>query len=277
MIEAAAIANRLRDAFARRACVDPPTSQDPRFDLATAYAVEAEHVRVRAAEGHRAVGVKVAFANRAAWPALKLGTVAWAHMYDDTVHYARDGRASLPTKAFISPRIEPEMIFRMARGVDRVPATDGASLDARAILEYVEALAVGFEIVHTVYGAAKYQPADFVAAYGHHAALVVGDWHPVEASEIDALADALPRFTVRLSKDGALVAQGSGTNVLQSPALCLAELHSAMTKRAGTEPLKQGDLVSSGSLTDAQPIAAGQVWRVEVDGIDLNPLSLTLG
>jgi 2-oxo-3-hexenedioate decarboxylase len=275
-VDPTALARTIADAFARRATIPPP-SQDPAFDLSTAYATESSLVAMRRAGGRRTVGVKVGFANKAAWRALALDTLAWAHMYDDTVHYAANGQASLPIASFISPKIEPEIVFRMRRPVDRARAADGARLDAPAILEYVDALAVGFEIIHTIYGDAKYQPIDFVAAYGHHAALVVGDLQPVDASAIPGLVDALPRFTLRLLKDGALVAEGSGKNSLGSPSLCLAELDAAMAERRGTEALKQGDLISSGSLTEAQPIAAGQTWRVEVDGIALKPLTLTLG
>src|SRR5262249_27071231 len=218
----------IADAFARRVVIPLPSSQDSAFDLSTAYATESALVAMRRAGGARTAGVKVAFANEAVWCALKLETLIWARMYDDTVHYATNGRASLSIATFISPRIEPELVFRMARPVDRARVADGAPLDAGAILEHVDALAVGFEIIHTVYGTAKYQPTDFVAAYGHHAALLVGDPHSIGPSEIPGLIDALPRFTLRLLKDGALVAEGSGKNSLRSPALCLAELDRAM-------------------------------------------------
>ncbi len=64
-----------------------PPSERPGFDLNTAYEVEARLKQFREGRGHRAVGRKVGYANKAMWRVLKLETLVWAHMYDDTVHY----------------------------------------------------------------------------------------------------------------------------------------------------------------------------------------------
>ena len=74
-------------------------------------------------------------------------------------------------------------------------------------------------------------------------------------------------------KNDVLVAEGSGRNVLRSPALCLGELASAM-RRTGGEELRAGDLVSSGTLTESQPLGAGERWRAEVEGIGLEAVEL---
>ena len=74
MTDPAAVAAQLRDAYARQTLVPQPTATDPAFDLAAGYAVERELVRMREADGHRVVGLKVGFANKAVWRALKLDT-----------------------------------------------------------------------------------------------------------------------------------------------------------------------------------------------------------
>ena len=83
------VAQELVDAYASGDMLDAPLSSRQGFDLATAYAVEAELARRRRASGHNVVGRKIAFANEAVWQKLKLQTVAWGSMYDDTVHHAR--------------------------------------------------------------------------------------------------------------------------------------------------------------------------------------------
>ena len=45
--------------------------------------------------GRKTVGVKVGYANKAMWRVLKLDTLVWAHMYDDTVRYANANVATL--------------------------------------------------------------------------------------------------------------------------------------------------------------------------------------
>ena len=42
------------------------------------------------------------------------------------------------------------------------------------------------------------------------------------------------------------------------------------------EPLSAGELVSSGTLTESQPIAVGETWSAVVDGIGLPTLSLSI-
>ena len=50
--------------------------------------------RRRVAAGHRVVGVKVGYANKAVWRVLKLETLVWASMYDDTVRFAERRRGA---------------------------------------------------------------------------------------------------------------------------------------------------------------------------------------
>jgi 2-keto-4-pentenoate hydratase len=225
---------------------------------------------MRRSEGHKTVGVKVGYANKAMWRVLKLDTLVWAHMYDHTVRYADANVATLSLAHTISPKIEPEIVFKLK-------ASPSAGItQAAAALEAVEWLALGFEIIDCPYADWKYQPADFVAAYGLHAALIVGEPRLVAAASISELVEQLANFKVRLSKDGQLVEEGSGRNSLRSPALCLAELASAMAKQDGAEPLAAGDLVSSGTLTESTPIQPGATWTASAVGIDLSTLTLTL-
>jgi 2-oxo-3-hexenedioate decarboxylase len=273
MLNPDTLARTIADAYARRTHIKTPSSEHASFDLATAYATEAALVRMRREHGRRTVGVKVGFANKAVWRVMKLDTLVWSRMYDDTVHHAADGAATLAVAKMFAPKIEPEIVFKVRGGFE---SAIGAAADPVRVLEHVESIAIGFEIIDCPFEDWKFQPADFVAAYGLHAALVVGDPIRIDAASIPDLAARLSTFTVRLSRDGNLVAEGSGRNSLRSPALCLAELGSAIARRADAEPLAPGDLVSTGTLTDSQPIAAGEVWGVEVDGLPLRPLSLTL-
>jgi len=269
VIDIHALGLELTAAYAERRTLSTPPSRDG-LDLPTAYAVERELVRMRRAKDHATVGVKVGYANKAMWRVLKLETLVWAHMYDDTVRYADQNTATLSLAHTISPRIEPEIVFKL-----KSPLGAGIA-EAVAALEAVEWLALGFEIIDCPYADWKYQPADFVAAYGLHAALIVGEPRPVTAASISALVAQLAIFKVRLSKDGHLVEEGSGRNSLRSPALCLAELASAMAKQHDAEPLGAGDLVSSGTLTESTPIQPGATWTASVEGIDLPALALTL-
>ena len=265
-----ALARELAAAYAAGTPIaTPPSARDASFDLDAAYAVEAEIVRLRRAAGRATAGVKVGFANKAMWRILKLDTLVWAHMYDDTVHRSSGGAATLSLAGRVSPRIEPEIVLRL-----KAPVAPGAA-DAAAILEAVEWLAIGFEINDCLFPDWGFQPVDFVAALGFHTALVVGEPVPVTPDAVGPLAAALSSFTLQLSKNGALVEEGSGRNSLKSPALCLGELTAAMARR-GAAPLAAGDLVSTGTLTAPHPASAGAVWDARVSGLSVPSLSLEM-
>jgi 2-oxo-3-hexenedioate decarboxylase len=266
-LDPATLSTELLEAYRTRQVVAPPTSRAGGLDLATAYAVEAATVRARAAAGHRVVGLKVGFANKAAWRILKLETLVWAHMYDDTVRHADRDVADLPVGSFVSPKIEPEIVFRMKTS----PPMGG---DALTTLHAVEWIALGFEIIDCVFPEWAFQPADFVAAGGLHARLVVGPPLAVGDENRSALAEALASFSVRLDRNGEPVATGSGRNALRSPALCLAELATTMSRSGTRGLLAAGELVSSGTLTESQPIASGEAWSAHVEGLPLPPLSV---
>ena len=256
------LAHELMAAYANRQELAPPSARDAGFALDDAYAVEAALARVRRASGRRTVGRKVGFANKAMWRVLKLDTLVWAHMYDDTVQQAGSGAASLALDRMHSPKIEPEIVFKLKGQV-------AAGADAADTLRRVEWIALGYEIIDCVYPDWKFTPADFVASFGLHAGLIVGAPLVVTEDQIPALVEQLATFKVVLLKDGRQVDEGTGKHSLRSPALCLGELAGAISRRAGMEPLAAGELVSSGTLTTAQPIGPGETWTAAVEGLDV--------
>jgi 2-keto-4-pentenoate hydratase len=266
-----ALAQELIDAHSQGTVIPaPPSTRDATFDLAAGYAVEAELVRLRSAGGHAVVGRKVGFANKALWRALKLDTLVWAHMYDDTVRYAENGVARLNVERMRSPKIEPEIVFRLKQPL-------GAGVrDPAEVLDAVEWFALGFEVIDCLFPDWKFSPADFVAAFGFHAALVVGEPRLVDRGSLPQLAEQMPTFTVKLRIGDQVVEHGSGKNALRSPALCLGELAHAISQRPAETPLDAGDLVSTGTLTESRPIAPGETWTAIVDGLALPALTLHL-
>jgi 2-oxo-3-hexenedioate decarboxylase len=263
------IAQELKSAYESGGMVEAPPSTKPGFDLNAAYEVESQLKKFRESEGHRSVGRKVGYANKAMWRVLKLDTLVWGHMYDDTVHFADANSATLSVARPRSLKIEPEIVFGVKQAV-------GEGLDATGALASAEWLALGFEIIDCPYPDWKFQPSDFVASYGLHAALVIGEKRTVQADQIPTLIDELARFKVRMKKKGEFIEEGAGKNSLKSPALCLAELGAAIAKRFLSEPLSAGEIVSSGTLTAGHLTTSGDEWTAEVEGISLPSLTLRL-
>jgi 2-oxo-3-hexenedioate decarboxylase len=263
------LANELFSAYRSGETVSILPSARPGFDLDSAYAVESALKEFREVEGHKSVGRKVGYANKAMWRVLKLETLVWAHMYDDTVHYSDDNSTTLTIEHPRSLKIEPEIVFGLKQPLQ--PQADGT-----AALAATDWMAIGFEIIDCPFPDWKFQPSDFVASFGLHAALVVGEKIRVHTESIPKLVDDLARFKVRMSKNGEFVEEGSGKNSLKNPALCLAEVGTAIERRFPSEPLSAGEIVSSGTLTAGHLIGPGDLWTVKVDGLALPSLCLRL-
>jgi 2-keto-4-pentenoate hydratase len=268
-IDPHAVAQELIDAYEAGDLLPQPLSSREGFDLPTAYAVEAELSRRRRAAGHTVVGRKIAFGNHAVLEKLKLQTVAWASMYDDTVQPAKELEVT-PLPFAYAPKVEPEIVFKL-----KSPVT-GDVTDPAAVLNSVEWLSLGYEIVDCPFPEWKFQAQDLVAAFGFHAGLVLGAKTLVTSSNIRSLATQLAEFKLKLFKNDTFIEEGGGKNVLSNPALCLGELAAAIGRSPWAEPLRAGELITTGSLTTPMLIAPGETWRAEADGLDVAPLVMKL-
>ena len=130
----AAIADRLVAAYDSVTTLPSIAATEPGFDVPAAYAVLAEIERRRIGAGWRPVGRKIGFTNRTIWERYGVYQPMAARVWSHTVHFARDGCAALSLAPFVQPRIEPEVVFRLAAPP---PDTD----DALAILGRERSLA----------------------------------------------------------------------------------------------------------------------------------------
>jgi 2-oxo-3-hexenedioate decarboxylase len=164
------------------------------------------------------------------------------------------------------PRIEPEIMF----GLKAAPST-GMTDDA--LLDCIDWIALGYEIVQSIYPGWKFTAADAVAANGVHGRFLVGNRHLVAPHKPDWLRE-LATFEVTLSCDGAVSQQGGGALVLGSPLNALRHLVDLLAKDPHDPPLRPGEIISTGTLTLAMPVAAGQTWTTKASGIPLENVSV---
>ena len=263
----AAIADRLIAALDAGTTLAPISQGEPGFDVDAAYEVLREIERRRVASGWMRVGRKIGFTNRTIWPRYGVYRPMWASMWAHTVTAASAGRARLALGRFVQPRIEPEVVFRLKAPL---PLTD----DPHAMLDAVEWVAAGFEIVQSLYPDWKFNAAECTAACGLHGALVVGEPLPVTAANRDALAAALSTFALTLSRDGAVVDRGVGANVLDSPARALIHLARLLADQPASPPVGAGEIVTTGTVTDAWPVAPGRTWTADYGALGLRPIEL---
>lgn len=260
-----AIAREMKQAQDGVAQIAPFTARHPGFDAASAYDVAGRVGERRRAAGFVPVGRKIGFTNSNLWPVYGVNQPIWGTMYDRTVVRLDGAKGRLSLSAFAEPKIEPEIVFGL-----RTAPPPGA--DEAALLRSIEWVAHGFEIVQSHFPAWKFQAADTVADNGLHGALLLGRPRDVSGLGADPV-ESLRSFSVELSCNGAPKETGSGSNVLGSPLAALAHLVSVLADQPG-RALRAGEIVTTGTLTAAYPVSAGERWSTELRGIALQGLEV---
>ena len=233
---------------------------------AEGYRAAARLHALRLARGWKPLGRKIGFTNRTLWPRYGVYQPMWGTVYDRSVIFARGDRATLALAGLAQPRIEPEICF----GLKAAPPV---THDPDALLGAIEWVAHSIEIVQCHHPDWKLKIADCTADNGLHGRLVVGT--PIPVRELPGLAAKLPALKVELRKGNAVVDRGVGANVLDSPLEALAFLAEIVSQQADAPPLAAGEIVSTGTLTDAHPVAPGETWSTAFEGLPLNGLEVS--
>jgi 2-oxo-3-hexenedioate decarboxylase len=167
----------------------------------------------------------------------------------------------------VDPRIEAEIVFRIARPPE-------PPMDAAAILDCIDGIAPGFEIVNSIYPGWKFKIGDTVAAFGLHARLYHAPFALVtDAAERSEWLPALEAFEMELAEGGAPVDRGRAANVLDGPLHALGHFVREYDRVFGAR-LNAGDVVTTGTVTRAFPVKAGQTWTLRVHGMLMPELSI---
>ena len=220
------------------------------------------------ARGERITGRKIGFTNRQMWKIFGVESPIWGYTTSRTTReLAKVQVVSL--RDFCEPRIEPEIMFGL-----RAAPTPAMSEDA--LLDCIEWVALGYEIVQSIFPAWKFAAADTVAANGVHGALLTGARHPIAPRRSEWLRE-LSLFEVELHCYGKLVQRGGGALVLDSPLKALRHLVELLARDPLNPQLEAGEIVSTGTLTIAMPVNPGEQWTTKVSGMPLEEIGIRFG
>jgi 2-oxo-3-hexenedioate decarboxylase len=248
--------------------IEPFTAQLSTFDVSAAYAVAQLIHEARLGEGATPVGRKIGFTNPHMWSLYGVREPIWGYMYDRTVVPLSANHETCSLGRFAEPKIEPEIVFHFRAA----PPVDG---DLPAILECIDWVAHAFEIVQSHFPGWKFQAADTVADGALHGTLLVGEPQAVARLGTELVA-ALESFSLTLSCNGAVREVGRGSNVLGSPLAAIAHLSAVLAKQSQYQPLQANEMITTGTLTRALSVHAGETWRTELEGIKLSGLAVEL-
>jgi 2-keto-4-pentenoate hydratase len=237
-------------------------------DFGVAQTIGKEVLDMRRARGERPVGYKIGFTNRGIWPLYGVSQPIWAPVFDTTVTHLPGQHAQIGLSRFVAPRLEPEIVI----GLHSTPKDDSIE----AIQESIDWVAHGFELVQSHFPDWKFTAAQAQACQGLHGALLVGPKTYIKPGSV-GLAQTLSAARVALClantapavQDAAgapasfageqLIEEGVGANVLDGPIQALSFLVRGLANEG--RALQPGDLVTTGTLTDAKAMKFGQSWR----------------
>jgi 2-oxo-3-hexenedioate decarboxylase len=246
--------------------VAPFSSRLPRFDLDDAYRVTAAVRQMRETRGEIPLGRKIGFTNRTIWDEYQIGAPMWGYIYNRTVRDLADLGTTVSLAGLAEPRIEPEIIFGLAMAPE-------PGMDERALLGCIDWVAHGFELVQSIFPQWEFTLPDTVAAYGLHGMLLVGPRHTLVEHGGDWLGN-LSTFGIDLTRDGTVIDQGRAANVLGGPLSALRHLVEVLASDPVNPPLAAGEIVTTGTLTRAFPVAPGETWTTELSGIALDGIAI---
>lgn len=260
-----ALARELLAAYDQATLVPLPSAAAGGIDTATAYAVGERLRQLRRARGERPVGWKIGFTNRGIWQRYGVYEPMWAPVWDSTTVLLEGSEATLSLAGLSQPRLEPEVVFGLAR-----PPRAGMTLEQlRGCIEWV---AHGFEVVHTHFEGWRFTAPDTAADFALHGRLRVGPRVPVR--QWSTLAADLAALRVELLCDGEVKDRGQGSVVLDGPLHALEAMVRAMATTTPHWSIGAGEVVTTGTITDAWPLAAGRVWSTRLSDPRLAGLTL---
>lgn len=241
------------------------SARHPALDAELGYRAMRRLHQHRLAIGWKPVGRKIGFTNRGIWPRYGVHQPIWGFVYDQTLLRAEGDRAEVVLEGLPQPRIEPEICFGLKAPPPR-------SHDAHAILAAIDWVAHACEIVQCFHPDWKVTLPDCTAANGLHGRLVLGTQLPV--ADIPDLEARLPAARVALRRGKQTIDEGTGASVLDSPLYALAHLVELLAIQPEFDQLHAGEIVSTGTWTDAHPVKPGETWSTSFKGLGLPGLTV---
>lgn len=245
-----ALAGNLRNAELKRKAVGALTATHPNMTVPEAYAVQRAAVEGRVAAGGVVVGKKVGLTSKAMQDMLKVSEPDFGHLFADMMY---DEEVAVAVSSFLQPKIEAEIAFVMGEDIK------GPGVTMADVLRATAAVVPSFEIIDSRIANWKIKIQDTIADNGSSAGFVLG------SRLIPIGAVNLKYVGLVLEKNGRIIDTAAGAAVMGHPAQAVAWLANALSSM--DIALHKGEIVLSGSLTQAYEVAAGDLFTATFGGL----------
>lgn len=240
------LADMLLSAELSRKPIAPLTESDRGITVDEAYRVQLLMMDMKKSSGQVVVGKKIGITSRAMQVMLGVSEPDYGHILDGMV--VAEGEM-IRTADLIQPRIEGEIAFILKEDLE------GPGVTLADVIRCSEGVIPALEVIDSRIMDWKIKLPDTVADNASSARIVLG------GKITPVLGLDLRTVGMVLEKNGEIAATAAGAAVLGHPAQAVAWLANKLaTYRI---PLAKGEVILSGSLTAAVPVAAGDFIRAD--------------
>jgi 2-keto-4-pentenoate hydratase len=241
-----ALAEMLLAAEKNRKPIAPLTDSDKGIALDEAYRIQLRVVEMKKSSGQIVVGKKIGITSLAMQAMLGVREPDYGHILNDMV--VMEGE-KIPMTDLIQPRIEGELAFVLKEDLK------GPGITMTDVIRCSEGVIPSLEIIDSRIVDWKIKLADTVADNASSGRIVLG------GKITPLLGLDLRTVGMVLEKNGEIVGTATGATVLGNPPQAVAWLANKLAVYGIF--LRQGEVILSGSLTAAVPVAGGDFFRAD--------------
>jgi len=238
--------------------VPPLTKTHPELPLPDAYAIQAEGIRLRTAQGEQVVGLKMGLTSEAKRKQMNLDSPVYG-VLTNRMQVPADGVFQLA--GTIHPKIEPEIAFVTSRELR-------GRITREQALEACGSVMAAMEILDSRYIDFKYFSLPDVVADNSSSSMFVLGTTERPPGELD-----LTKLRMSMEVNGKEVQSALSSAISGDPLLSVVQLCELLDARG--EALPAGSIVLAGAATAAHMMQPGDQVRLTVEGLGSVSVSVT--
>ncbi len=252
------IAMALDRAERERSPLSPLSETYPMLAPADAYAIQSAWFDIKCAQGARLIGRKIGLTSQAMQQQMGVDQPDYGFLLDTM---AVPPGSVLACSEFIQARIEPEIAFWLKEDLP------GPNITVERVLKASRGVSAALELIDSRITNWHITLIDTIADNASSGRMIVSkEIVPVERLDLAAVRTVL-------SRNSEPVGMGTGAAVLGHPAFAVAWLANKLTEFGAT--LLAGQVVLSGSMCGAVPVAPGDTFRATFTELGEASLSFT--
>ncbi len=244
------IADALNEAGQTHKPIKTLTDTYPDFTVADAYKVQQVNRERELKNGRRIIGKKIGLTSKGMQQMLGVTEPDYGVLLDGMLS---DCETPLSLGKMTQPKVEAEIAFILKKQLK------GPGVTMTEVLQATEGVMPSFEIIDSRIENWKIKLPDTVADNASSGMLVVGN------TITDVRTLDLTTVGMVLEQNGTIVTTAAGAEVLGHPALAVAWLANKLGEYG--QALEAGEIILSGALTKALPVAANDVFRATFGGM----------